>query len=235
MLERKSFYLIIAALVLGGIHLWAGDNATFVDLGFSPDGRVYMFGQYGVVSGTLRPWADLGVVDVPRNNFVPGGRVSFVHTSPAALGQDGSGALYHQIAQNITLINRHGINFLLQGRPLYISPEPINGPGRGGEVVEFRDFDTGASYRASLIPSFEGSGENLKSSFIINLEKTDRNGVKQNYTVGSPQVKRSLITSYRIRKVTIAPQDGSMILVIEMQKPGEGGFDIRYMVEALQF
>jgi predicted secreted protein len=81
----------------------------------------------------------------------------------------------------------------------------------------------------------EGSGSSLRSSFFINLEKTARDGSRRTYTVGTPQVRRPLITSYRIRRVMIAPEDGSMIMVIEMRRQQEGGsFDIRYMVEALR-
>jgi predicted secreted protein len=234
MLRKKSFYLALILLIFSSLRLWAGDNASFVDLGFSPDGTMYMFAQYGVESNTLRPWAELAVVDVPRNNFVAGGRVSYTHTSPVTNGQDGSGALYRLIAQNGALANRYGVNFLLQGYPLYLSLETSGKAGDGGEVIEFRDFQAGASYQATLIPTLEGNGGNLKSSFFINLERTARDGSKRTYTVGTPTVKRPLVSSYRIRKVVIAPQDGSLIFVIEMKKPGSGGFDIRYMAEALR-
>jgi predicted secreted protein len=103
------------------------------------------------------------------------------------------------------------------------------------ETIEFRDFESGASYKASLAPSVEGSGPSRKSSFYINLERTGRDGSRKTYTVGTPQVKRPLIGSYRIRKVMIAPHDGSMIFVIEMKKlDPASGFDIRFMVEALR-
>jgi predicted secreted protein len=234
MLQKKSFYLVITAFIFGGLYLWAGDNASFVDLGFSPDGKVYMFAQYGVDSRTLRPWAELGVVDVPRNNFVSGGRVSHTYTDVVVAGQDGSGALFRLITQNSALADRYGITFLHHGQPLYISLETSSSPGDGGETVEFRDFQAGASYKASLIPTLEGYGANLKSSFYINVEKTAGDGSKRSYVVGTPQIKRPLITSYRIRKAMIAPQEGSLIFVIEMKKPGDSGFDLRYMVEALK-
>jgi predicted secreted protein len=234
MLRKKSFCLVLTILVFSGLRLWAGDNASFVDLGFSPDGRIYMFGQYGVESDTLRPWAELAVVDVPGNDFVAGGRVSYVHPRAVTNGQDGSGALYRLIAQNGALASRHGVDFLLQGQPLYISLETSDRTGEGGEVIEFRDFQANASYKATLIPSLEGSGGGLKSSFFIKLERTAGDGSKRTYTVGSPQVKRPLVRSYRIREAMIAPQDGSLIFVIEMKKSKNSGFDIRYMAEALK-
>jgi len=213
--------------------LCAGDTATFVDLGFSPDGKIYMFAQYGLQSGTLRPWADLFIVDVPSNNFVSGGRLSYVHDKPVVSGQDGSGALYRLIGQNASMAEKYGINYCFQGQPLFVA---INGDA-GSETqspVQFRDFESGANYRASLVSHVEGSDANLKSSFYITLEKTGHDGSKKNYTVGNPQIKRPLVASYRIRKVMIAPHDGSMIFLIEMKRQEGSGFNIRYMVEALQ-
>jgi predicted secreted protein len=230
MVLRKTFLLAAFIPLIALSPLWAGDAASFVDLGFSPDGRIYMFAQYGVRSGTLQPWADLFVVDVPRNNFVSGGRISYTHDSPVLAGQDGSGALYRIIARNAAMAEQYGVSFLRQGQPLYIALD--NDPPPSGEAIEFRDFESGNSYHASLVPYVEGSGENLKSSFYINLENTPRNGARRTYTVGTPQLKRPLIAAYRIKKVMIAPHDGSIIFVIEMKRQTAGGYDIRYMVEA---
>jgi predicted secreted protein len=229
MLYKKTLIAFAIILFFGISGIWAGDTATFVDLGFSPDGKTYVFAQYGVQSGTLRPWADLFVVDVPLNNFVNGGRINYIHEGPVVSGQDGSGALYRVLTQNAALAERYRVNYCFQGQPLYIAMDNAS-----GNTVEFRDFESGASYRASLVSSLEGSGPNLKSSFFINLERTARDGSRKLYTVGTPQLKRPLIASYRIRKVMIAPHDGSMIMVIEMKRQSGGDFEVRYMVEALR-
>jgi predicted secreted protein len=223
MLNKKSFCTLLVVLFLGVSFLWAGDTASFVDLGFSPDGKTFMFAQYGVQSRTLKPWADLFVVDVPRNNFVSGGRLSYINDSPVVSGQDGSGALYRILTRNTSLAEKYQIDHCFQGQPLYVSLDN----GAPAETIEFRDFESGASYQAALVSQAEGSGANLKSSFFINLERTARDGTKKVYTVGTPQLKRPLIASYRIRKVMTAPHNGSMILVIEMKKQEGGDFDIR--------
>ena len=228
-MPNKKFLYIFTIILFLGANLWAGDTATFVDLGFSPDGKTFMFAQYGVQSNTLKPYADLFVVDVPRNNFVSGGRISYVHDSPVVSGQDGSGALYRIIARNASLAERYQINYCFQGQPLYIAMDNST-----PTEAEFRDFENGASYRASLVSFVEGSGASLKSSFYINLERTARDGSRKSYTVGTPQLKRPLIASYRIRKVMIAPRDGSMIMVIEMKREEGASIDIRYMVEAVR-
>ena len=232
--EEKSMLIkrlnVAVFLFLCGFGLWAGDIASFVDLGFSPDGKTYMFAQYGIQSKTLKPWADLFVVDVPGNNFVSGGRISFVNDWPVIAGQDGSGALYRVIAQNAALAERYRINHCFQGRPVYIA---VNNSSTEIFPIEFTDFVSGAGYRAVLVPHVEGAGASLSSSFFINLERTARDGSRKTYTVGTPQVKRPQIMSYSIRRVMIAPNDNSMIFVIEMTKQDGGETDIRYMIEAL--
>ncbi|MDR1390536.1 MAG: DUF2259 domain-containing protein [Treponema sp.] len=217
--------LLIAPLLLAGLLCWAGDAAVFVDLGFSADGGTYMFAQYGVQSGSLKPWADLNLIAVASNSFVSGGRVSYVHDSAVQTGQDGSGALFRIIARNASLADRYGISLLLQGQPLYIALEN----GAAGDSFEFRDFDKSVSYRAFLSAVYDSA-----SSFHINLERVGGDGTVRSYTVGNSAIKRAGITSYRVRRVIASPRGNSLVFVIEMKKlNADGGSDIRYMVETL--
>jgi predicted secreted protein len=228
----KKIFLTSAGVLILCAGLWAGDTASFVDLGFSPDGGVYMFGQYGVQSGTLKPWAELFIVDVARNDFVGGGRISYTHDSPIAAGQDGSGALYRLIAGNAGLAERYGVSFPNQGQPLYIALDGEDSVS--GETIEFRHFESGKFYRANLVSSSEGSGQYLRSSFYINLESASDGGRRNSYTVGDMSVKRQSIVSYHIKKVIIDSGGDSIIFVIEMRRRSEAGHDIRYMVETLR-
>ena len=223
--------MLFTALVFLLNPLWAGDTAVFVDFGFSTDGRTYSFGQYGVNADTLRPWAELCVIDVSSNSFVPGGRISYVHDSPIIAGNDGSGALYRIISRNTVLADRYNIGYLLQGYPLYVSME--NGVTSGNDTIEFRNFEKAESYRATLTSS--GYGSATGSSFFISLEKRNKDGSVKTFTVGNGGIKRPGIISYRIRKVLAAPRTGSLIFVIEMKKQNaDGNVDIRYMVETLK-
>jgi predicted secreted protein len=231
MLLKKT--LIISVIFLTCVSgLWAGDSAVFVDLGFSPDGRFYTFGQHGVLSPSLRPWAEIFVVDVQRNNFVPNGRVSFTQDAPIRAGQDGSGILHQLLSSNTSLTSRHNINFQNQGLPLYISRD--ENPPRNGETIEFRDFLSGKSYRARLVPTVTGSGMNVSSRFQIELAVTSPNGQVRNYTVGTPHFVRQRIAQYNIKRVLIDTTGNSVIFVIEMRRIAENGVDIRYMVEAVR-
>jgi predicted secreted protein len=234
MLWKKIFFLTAGTLFLGIFALWAGDTASFVDLGFSPDGRTYMFAQYGVQSGTLKPWADMFIVDVAKNEFVSGGRISYTHDTPVSAGTDGSAAFYRLISRNTAVADRYGVNFLRPGIPLYIALDTNSGSPQG-ESIEFRNFERSLSYKARLAPSTEGSGNSLKSSFYINLEETSASGGRKTYTVGNPGIKRPLIATYKMKKVIVAPEGNSIIFVIEMRKQAASGYDTRYMVETLRW
>jgi len=214
--------------------LWAGDTAVFVDFGFSPDGRTYMFGQHGVEMRTLHPWADLYIVDVGTNRFVQNGRHNLRESTPIRAGQDGSGVLQKLVSNNSSLISRHNINFRNQGLPLYISLDMTPDPRR--DEISFRNFHTGITYKAVLVPTITGSRQNVSSRFHINLEarNTRTNQIIKTYTVGTPNFNRAGIEQYNIKRVIIDPNNTSIIFVIEMRRVAENGHDIRYMVEAVR-
>jgi predicted secreted protein len=228
MLLRKII-LTVSLIFFISAALWAGDVASFIDMGFSPDGKIYMFGQYGVLTPALKPWAEIYIVDVSTNNFVPNGKIVYTHDIPIQAGQDGSGVFYKLVANNSALTGRYNINFQNQGLPLYISrteKPPVN-----GETIEFRDFLSGNAYKAVLVPYKEGSGQNIRSSFYINLENKAQNGQIKNYTIGNPQIKRQKIETYNINRVLIDPRGESIIFIIEMKRVSDSGYDIRYMAE----
>jgi len=232
MLLKKTIIGTLIILLTCVSALWAGDSAVFVDLGFSADGRTYMFGQYGVLSPSLRPWAELYVVDVAGNSFVSNGRANITQDTPIKAGQDGSVVFHRLVSDNPNLSARNGIRFNNQGLPLYISRDEL--PPARGEKIDFRDFISGKSFRAQLIPTISGSGNNVRSQFYINMEVTSQNGQSRTYTVGTPHFVRQGISQYNIKRVLIDSGGNSVIFVIEMKRAVENGFDVRYMVEAVQ-
>ena len=225
--------LVLAVVCCCAAPVAAGDVAVFADLGFSADGSIYMFGQYGVREKSLVPWAELRIVDVRANDFVPNGRFSYTHTSRINAGQDGSGALYQLIARHGPAIERHAVPFLRQGIPLFITL--FNGHTPGGDAIIFRDFEKGHTYTAKIVPYVEGGGGSLRSAFFIQLTRHGANGTVKTFTAGTPGIKRAGVESYSIKKALIAPDRSSMIFVIEMRLYTGGAPDIRYMVEALKF
>ena len=68
----KKILTTIAVLTVA-VALFAGDAASFVDLGFSKDGKTYVFGQYGKTDVDFNGYAEIYTVDVKKNDFVSNG------------------------------------------------------------------------------------------------------------------------------------------------------------------
>jgi hypothetical protein len=203
----RNFSRVLAGFALFfaiAAGLYAGDVATFVDLGFSQDGRFYSFAQYGVSEDTLYPWADLFIVDVALNDFVPGGRLSYRGNKRIEAGDDGRHGFAALAGDNMKLAARYGISFTRFGIPLFISRE--NGHNPAGDNVEFRDFDDGAAYNAIIDPTAYGRGDNFSTSFVIDLTRiANYPHIGSHYTVGNSDLKRRFVTSYTIKKVFFTP------------------------------
>ncbi len=220
----------ICALIVTGAALFAGDVATFVDLGFSGNSRYYMFGTYGIDEGGVSQYADLYVVDVWANSFAPGGVKSAEYEKPAVPGQDGFGAMMTLYRESISTVRSYAIDHMNAGRLLYLL---VDGDEPKSEL-EFRDFETGRKYHIALLQSVFGSGKDVSSSFHINLTVIPKTGETRFYTIGLPDYRREGVRSYRISRVLSSPDDVSLVFVIEKELYGPDGVDIRFMVETVK-
>ena len=67
---RKHFLAFASALALLTGSAFAGDFATLQPLGFSDDGKVFAFEQYGVQDGSGFPYAEIFFLDLEKDRFV---------------------------------------------------------------------------------------------------------------------------------------------------------------------
>ncbi len=223
---KKRFVTLLAVLLIGGV-LHAGDVATFVNLGFSEDSRVFMFGQYGVDGESGAAYADLFTVDVPANRFVSDGIQRYRPERVVEATQDGKGALFTLLRRHTGLAERHNIDHLETGRIIYFALNESEPKSR----LSFRDHETDRRYDLQLHQSARGSGDSLRARFHITLETTDSSGRTREHTVGLPEFDRDGVKQYRIAQVYLSPDERSVVIVVEMEYPTDGGTNIRYMVE----
>jgi predicted secreted protein len=228
---KKVWTLFLTFFFGSFLCAYAAEVANFVDFGFSPDGTIYMFGEYGVKEGTLTPWARMYIVDVAKNDFVQGGILTYRHDAKVVAGHDGEGALYAIVGQNPDITRRYGMNYLKQGTPLYISL--LNGHDTATQLVEFRDFENGSAYKAVLDMQYSGLRGAAKSSFDIRVERRLKNGTTNTYRVGDRSIQRANVNSYSVKKVFINRASNSIVFIIEMKLAAADGQDVRYMVETL--
>ncbi|MBN1836063.1 MAG: DUF2259 domain-containing protein [Spirochaetales bacterium] len=222
--------LVILASLLVPAALSAGDIAVFQNLGFSPDARTFMFAQYGVSEKSSLPYAELYAVEVASNRFAADGVRTATYKNPVEPGQSGLGALLSLLGESGELVRRLGVDHTLTGRLVYIL---LNGAEPKSEL-EFRDFQTGLRYRIALIQQSRGSGAEVESSFHLSVAIEKAAGQTVTYTVGLPDFWRKGVKRYRIKQVTLAPDNRSLVFVIEREELDSGGDNIRYMVETLR-
>lgn len=207
--------------------IFAGDIATFLNLGFSDDSRYFMFGQYGISDGTATPYAECYIVDVVNNAFATKGSISEKFSTTIDAGNNPIGAMLTLLGKNTALVGSYRISHLKPGRIVYVlidGEKPLSS-------LEFRDFNTGTLYSVSLTQRQKGSGASVSSSFWIDLVATNKAGGKTSSKIGSPDYYRSSVKEYRIKYIILAPDGKSLVFVIEKSIVNGNGEDIRYMVE----
>lgn len=222
----KRFILVCGLLSCIAAVSFAGDIASFVDLGFSHNSAYYMFAQYGINEKSL-PYAEVFTVDVASNKYAPGGVLEEEYSVPVQPGQDGLGALMMLMRKGEEVAEKYGINHLRTGRLVYIL---LNGEDPK-ETVQFRDFQTGKKFTVTLLQQSSGVDKNVSSSFYVNVDVETAAGRVETFTVGLPGYKRKGVKGYTLRRIFVSPDDRSLVFVIEKNEIGVQGISIRYMIE----
>ena len=222
--------ILILLLLLAPAALFAGDVADYVNLGFSDNSEYFMFGLYGIDYKSSNPYAEIYTVDVAGNKFADGGVFSKVFGMDIQPGQDGNGALYNLMGENHDKLSDFGVNHLNKGRIVYLL---INGD-EPKDKLEFRDFRNNGKYQVSLLQQRFGTEKEPSASFHIQLSVTDSKDTTSVYTVGLPDYKRKDVMRYRIKQVMFAPDEKSLVFVVEKEVLDGSGPSIRYMVETVR-
>lgn len=224
---RKTVCVLLCLIT--AVFVYAGDVANFVDVGFSPDGSKFVFGQHGITDGDFRAYADIYCIDVPTNRYIPGGVFS-KEPSAATAGKDGS-AVFSTLRESIAeYLKKLAVDGSIPGRPLYVQAREEPRP----ETLEFRDFETGRLYTVTMHSRTEGSGASVKSSFYLVVKIVHPDGKTDHHTVGLPGYRRKGIREYRIRRVVSDTSGNAVVFVVEKIAYSRTGDSIRYMVETLK-
>jgi len=225
---RRAVFAVVAVLAL--FPLAAGDVASFANLGFSPDGSRFMFGQYGIDAGTGNPWAEIAIVDTKRNDFVPGTHLMKTFGTKIEAGQSPLGALFALFGDDLAKAKSAKVDNLLNGRLIYALVDGAEVP----QTLEFRDFANDDAWQISMLKSIKEDKDRVRSSFGLEIQKTAKDGTVQRLTAGNPSILRDGVKDYAIRNVLIGPDNHSVVLVIEKIMDDKGDPSLRYMVETLR-
>ena len=224
-------------VILGFSSVWAGDVATFVDKGFSEDGKYYVFGQYGKTDKKFQGWAELYQVDIAANDYTDNG---VFKTKPSAVTADKNGREVFEALEGKSFYYFKDLKCepANMDHVLYILDD-VNKTGT--DEIVFKDFrsadlENADVYNIRLYPTVSGSGKNARSSFYIMLEKKNASGeIIMSKKIGSPNITRKGVTNYKIERIFCDKSERNLIFVIEKMTEDDTGTSIRYMIEAAQF
>ena len=232
---RKQFFcglFILAANLLA----FAGDAAAFVDVGFSSDGKTYVFGEYGKTDRYFQAYAELYSVNVEKNDYVSG-EVFKTKPSNETVGFSGK-EMYDALSRRAEWkLSKYNCKPVAPENILYVREDETKD---ATAEISFKDFEGSTAeneifYYVRLIPFYEGKGQNSHSSFFIKKKKKDSSGkVLSKNIVGSPDIKRKGVIGYKISRIVSDVTGHSLVFIIEKTVADETGSSIRYMVETIK-
>jgi predicted secreted protein len=225
----KRLALVGVLFLLAALAVFAGDVAQFVNLGFSPDSKYFMFGQYGISQKGSLPWADAAIVDVAANAFAVKGTRTYTGTRQADPGASGLGALLNALADLQPLASKLKVDHVVNGRLVYILLDGTQPP----DAVEFRDFQAGRAYKIALTQS-ASAGATVSSSFVIAVTITEKSGAVRSVSAGNFSFRRPGVKAYHITQIILAPDGASLVFVVRKEEQDTQGDNIRYMVETVR-
>ena len=151
---KKYIFGLMFALV--SFLVFAGDVAAFEDIGFSADGKTYLFAEYGITDKDFQGYAEIYAVDVAKNDFLKNG-VYKTNPSDATTGKSGSSVYAALKEKNQKWLNSFNATPVSIEDVLYIKPNDFKDKT---ETVSVTDFvhttqDNPITYNFTLVPYFE--------------------------------------------------------------------------------
>jgi predicted secreted protein len=214
MKTKHIFYILFFISILAR----AGDVATFVSLGWSPDDAYYAFAQYGEQDGSGFPYAEIFVVSVAENSFVPGGVIKNLWKEVDAK-TDSIHVLLQSRIDADSLFKAYDIRASRQAQMVV---PPVEGER---ERVSWSD----GTMSIFMQQTAKGNPAMLESEAAFQLVL--KHGEKDSTILGNPDRFRQYVMRYDIDRVLLADNQQSLVAVIKMTKIGFEGPDVRYMVE----
>lgn len=231
----KRGVLIILAVLCAAL-LYAGDVAAFDDIGFSADGKTYVFGQYGITDKSFQGYAELYAVDIDSNEFVPSGYFK-TEPSSATAGKGGREVYDALLSRNSNWLSKWEAAPAGIMNTLFIRTDEAKEATLPVTVNDYEHSEEGnlCSYTFTLVPYVQGTGASAVSSFYINVEKKDADGNQlAKITAGSPDVKRKGICGYAIEKIMCDEAGSRFVIVVAKYSEENSAPSVRYMVETFK-
>jgi len=228
----------LAACLFGitGAPAYAGDAAELNVLGFSPEGKIFAFEEYGVQDGSGFPYANRFYIDTATDRFVPGSPVRIRLDDEQATEQDArdkAAALGQNIIADSTLTYDHlaAFNPLTEESAdphrLVANPAPVFPPIAASIGLRLEEISL-------PVPSgCAGVAGPIKGFKLVQFAPATNTDLKTLHTDKSIPSSRNCPLGYRLTGlyIKLGPDaaSGQFALVIAVRSVGFEGPDHRYI------
>lgn len=236
MIRPTTTALCLTALLAFGAQARAGDVATLEVLGFSADGALFAFEEYGVQDGSGFPYANRFYIETEDDSFVAGTpirvRIDDEGATVAAARDQARQQAQSIIADEVLAANR---GFAAASSPVTeLSADPFRVVVNPRPV--FPPVDAPVEFRLEEIPfapsdSCEGLGENVGFR-LLRIEASEGGATRLVHQDSSVPASRGCPNGYRIAGLqTFHPQSGDAVfaVLIAVRRFGFEGPDHRYL------
>jgi predicted secreted protein len=223
MRRLAALLVVIATILAGGRPAAAGDTATLEILGFSKDGGVFAFEEYGRQDGSGFPFANRFYIDVARDRFLPNTPIrvriddesATIEAARTKARQQGQGI----VADAVLAANRGftaGSNSVteLSADPhrMQVNPRPVFPPVDA--PIEFRLEEDFVSQEAAAAIGCEDFGE-IKGFRLMSVAMEPGAAVRTLHADTTIPRSRACPLGYSIGAVqTFYPADGEPVLAV---------------------
>lgn len=204
-----------------------GEFSNFEIIGFNDSSTYFSFAEYGTTNNN-NPFANLFIIDIASNAFVPNGKFSRTYNESFSIEEKGAGALYSQLLQAGPQLRKYNINTLNTGRLIYVLLDGEN----TYQPLQFEDYASNIKYEIMLHQN--GSGNTIQGATQLEITINNQGNIIYK-KVGSPTFSRN-VDHYKIRSIYTSLDNSALVFVIEKiayNKYGEA--NISFMVETTKW
>jgi predicted secreted protein len=204
----------------------AGDAASLNVIGFSPDGKVFAFEQYGVEDGSGFPYAEIVMVDTEKDAWLPG--------TPIRKRVDTDGASLEEARKAVADEARPLLSKWRVGEPgetLFSDPDAANPDGlQRVKISQGFPMNLILEERPVASPECAKFTDRPVKAFTL-TEKTFRSSPNVVHRDDSVPASRGCPLAYAVTRLIVHGGGGKPVYaaLIRMEKHGFEGPDSRYL------
>ncbi len=233
----RTWLAIAGGAVLAAFPALAGDIATFQSIGFSQDGSIYAFEEFGIQDGSGFPYSNIFLIDTVKDTYLAGTPIRVrLDVENAGLSK----ARAEAMKKARPLIDKHG---LFDNPGTLVALNPVTEADSAADRLRYLDYPAdpafGKPYTLALetfnVPSTGHCTDMVDQLIAFRLRMTEKDGTPTDDLVHEDKdvpASRGCTTGYRLGgAVTFSPIGGANVhmALVQVLSLGFEGNDGRWI------